>query len=137
MKIARLSLSRWIGIMLKEFIQLKRDRLTFGMIIGIPVIQLILFGYAINSDPRQLPTAVLIADNGYYGRTVLWALKNSSYFRIEREVRNEAEGEALLAQGTVQFVVTVPENFSRKVARGERASRPRRRAKPAAKKRRR
>src|SRR6185369_3811941 len=78
------------------------------------------FGYAINSDPRQLPTAVLVADNGYYGRTVLWALKNSSYFRIEREVRNEAEGEALLAQGTVQFVVTVPENFSRKVARGER-----------------
>ena len=120
MSFARPSLSRWIGIMLKEFIQLKRDRLTFGMIIGIPVIQLILFGYAINSDPRQLPTAVLIADNGYYGRTVLWALKNSSYFRIEREVRNEAEGEALLAQGTVQFVVTVPENFSRKVARGER-----------------
>src|SRR6185369_2733600 len=119
-RIPRLSLSRWIGIMLKEFIQLKRDRLTFGMIIGIPVIQLILFGYAINSDPRQLPTAVLVADNGYSARTVLWALKNSSYFRIEREVRNEAEAEALLARGTVQFVVTVPENFSRKVARGER-----------------
>ena len=58
MSIARPSLSRWIGIMLKEFIQLKRDRLTFGMIIGIPVLQLILFGYAINSDPKQLPTSV-------------------------------------------------------------------------------
>jgi len=114
------SLSRWIGIMRKEFIQLKRDRLTFGMIIGIPVLQLILFGYAINSDPRQLPTAVLMADHDRYGRTVLWALKNSDYFRIDREVRGEAEAEALLAKGEVQFVITVPENFTRKIARGER-----------------
>ena len=117
---AKLSLSRWVGIMLKEFIQLKRDRLTFGMIIGIPVMQLILFGFAINSDPKQLPTAVLAADHGVYERTLLWALKNSGYFRIEREVRSEDEAERLLAQGEVQFVVTVPENFSRKIARGER-----------------
>ena len=116
----RLSWSRWVGIMLKEFIQLKRDRLTFGMIVGIPVIQLILFGFAINSDPKRLPTAVLAADHGVYERTILWALKNSGYFRIEREARNEAEAEALLARGEVQFVVTVPENFSRKIARGER-----------------
>jgi ABC-2 type transport system permease protein len=115
-----LSLSRWVGIMLKEFIQLKRDRLTFGMIIGIPVMQLILFGFAINSDPKQLPTAVLSADNGVYERTLLWALKNSGYFRIDREVRSEAEADGLLARGEVQFVVTVPENFSRKLARGER-----------------
>ncbi len=115
-----LSLSRWVGIMLKEFIQLKRDRLTFGMIIGIPVMQLILFGFAINSDPKSLPTAVLSADNGVYERTLLWALKNSGYFRIEREVRSEEEADALLARGEVQFVVTVPENFSRKLARGER-----------------
>jgi ABC-2 type transport system permease protein len=118
--IARLSLSRWIGIMLKEFIQLKRDRLTFGMIIGIPVIQLILFGFAINSDPKRLPTAVLAADHGIYERSMIWALKNSGYFRIEREARNEAEAEELLARGEVQFVITVPENFSRKIARGER-----------------
>jgi ABC-2 type transport system permease protein len=118
--IAKLSLSRWIGIMLKEFIQLKRDRLTFGMIIGIPVLQLILFGFAINADPKQLPTAVLLADNGSYGRTLLWALKNSAYFAIDRPVRSEAEANALLARGDVQFVVTVPENFSRKLARGER-----------------
>ena len=117
---AGLSLSRWVGIMLKEFIQLKRDRLTFGMIIGIPVMQLILFGFAINSDPKQLPTAVLAADHGVYERTLLWALRNSGYFRIEREVRSEDEAERLLAGGEVQFVVTVPENFSRKIARGER-----------------
>jgi ABC-2 type transport system permease protein len=119
-RLQRLSLQRWIGIMLKEFIQLRRDRLTFGMIIGIPVMQLILFGYAINSDPKQLPTAVLLADRDYYGRTVLWALRNSGYFAIDREVRNEEEANALLARGEVQFVITVPENFSRKVARGER-----------------
>ena len=120
MSLARLSLSRWVGIMLKEFIQLKRDRLTFGMIIGIPVLQLILFGFAINSDPKRLPTAVLLADHGMYERTVLWALKNSGYFRIEREARSEQEAEDLLARGEVQFVITVPENFSRRVVRGER-----------------
>jgi ABC-2 type transport system permease protein len=116
----RLSWSRWVGIMLKEFIQLKRDRLTFGMIIGIPVMQLILFGFAINSDPKNLPTAVLAADQGQYGRTLVWALRNSGYFRIERVVRSEAEAERLLALGEVQFVVNVPENFSRRIARGER-----------------
>jgi ABC-2 type transport system permease protein len=115
-----LSFSRWVGIMLKEFIQLKRDRLTFGMIIGIPVMQLILFGFAINSDPKQLPTAVLSADHGVYERTLLWALRNSGYFRIERVVRGEQEADDLLARGEVQFVITVPENFSRKIARGER-----------------
>ena len=117
---AGLSWSRWVGIMLKEFIQLKRDRLTFGMIIGIPVLQLILFGFAINSDPKRLPTAVLLADHGYYERSILWALKNSGYFRIEREARDEAEAEDLLARGEVQFVITVPENFTRGIARGER-----------------
>jgi ABC-2 type transport system permease protein len=115
-----LSWSRWIGIILKEFIQLKRDRLTFGMIIGIPVMQLIMFGYAINTDPKNLPAAVLVADQGLYGRTVLWALRNSSYFRIEREARSEREAEEMLARGEVQFVITIPENFSRKIARGER-----------------
>jgi ABC-2 type transport system permease protein len=119
-RLAKPSLSRWIGIMLKEFIQLKRDRLTFGMIVGIPIIQLILFGYAINSDPRQLPTAVLIADNDRYGRSVLWAMKNSGYFAIDRVVSSHHELDALLAEGRVQFAVTVPENFSRRIARGER-----------------
>ena len=115
-----LSWSRWVGIIVKEFIQLKRDRLTFGMIVGIPIMQLILFGYAINSDPKQLPTAVLVADHSSYGRTLLQGLKNSAYFRVDREAMNEAEAEELIAHGDVQFVVTIPENFGRKLVRGER-----------------
>ena len=116
---AGLSWSRWIGIIVKEFIQLKRDRLTFGMIVGIPIIQLVLFGFAINSDPKQLPTAVLDNDRGLYGRSLLQGLKNSGYFAIDREVRTEAEAAALLALGKVQFVVNIPENFGRRLVRGE------------------
>jgi len=114
------SLSRWIGIIVKEFIQLKRDRLTFGMIIGIPVLQLILFGYAINADPKRLPTAVLTADSSPYSRTLLSAMQTSGYFRIERNVTSERELDDLLAQGEVQFAITIPENFGRKLVRGER-----------------
>jgi ABC-2 type transport system permease protein len=114
------SLSRWIGIIVKEFIQLRRDRLTFGMIIGIPVLQLILFGYAINSDPKRLPTAVLSADSSQYSRTLLSAMQTSGYYRIERYAHSEAEVEDLLARGVVQFAVTIPENFGRKLVRGER-----------------
>jgi len=114
------SLSRWVGIIVKEFIQLKRDRLTFGMIIGIPVLQLILFGYAINADPKRLPTAVLSADSSAYSRTLLSAMQTSGYFRIQHQVSHEEELEALLARGEVQFAVTIPENFGRKLVRGER-----------------
>ena len=114
------SWSRWVGIIVKEFIQLKRDRLTFGMIIGIPVLQLILFGYAINADPKRLPTAVLSADSSPYSRTLLAAMQTSGYFRMEYPVRNEAELEDLLAKGKVQFAITIPENFGRKLVRGER-----------------
>jgi len=116
----RLSWSRWIGIIVKEFIQLKRDRLTFGMIIGIPVLQLILFGYAINADPKRLPTAVLAADSSLYSRSLLAAMQTSEYFRLEKSVRDEAELESLVAQGRVQFAITIPENFGRKLVRGER-----------------
>jgi ABC-2 type transport system permease protein len=115
-----LSWSRWAGIIVKEFIQLKRDRLTFGMIIGIPVLQLILFGFAINADPKQLPTAVLAADAGPYSRTLLAAMQTSGYFRIDRNVSTERELEELMARGEVQFAVTIPENFERKLVRGER-----------------
>jgi ABC-2 type transport system permease protein len=116
----RLSWSRWVGIIAKEFIQLKRDRLTFGMIIGIPVLQVILFGYAINSDPKRLPTAVLAADSSPYSRSLLAAMQTSEYFRIEKNARDEDELELLVAQGRVQFAVTIPENFGRKLVRGER-----------------
>ena len=114
------SWSRWVGIIVKEFIQLKRDRLTFGMIIGIPVLQLILFGYAINADPKRLPTAVLAADSSPYSRTLLAAMQTSGYFRIDRHAASEDEIEELLAHGRVQFAVTIPENFGRKLVRGER-----------------
>jgi ABC-2 type transport system permease protein len=113
------SLSRWIGILVKEFIQLKRDRLTFGMIIGIPVMQLILFGYAINADPKNLPTAVLGADASTFTRSFVAALENTGYFRIVRRPATEAEGDALLAEGDVQFVVNIPADFTRKLLRGE------------------
>jgi ABC-2 type transport system permease protein len=116
----RFSWSRWVGIIVKEFIQLRRDRLTFGMIIGIPVLQLILFGYAINADPKRLPTAVLSADSSPYSRTLLAAMQTSGYFRIDRNVSNEDDLDELLAQGRVQFAVTIPENFGRKLVRGER-----------------
>ena len=98
---------------------MRRDRLTFGMIIGIPVVQLMLFGYAINGDPKHLPTAVLMADSSQQGRSILSALKNSDYFRFVREIHTETEAEAALARGDVQFVVTIPENFSRTLLRGD------------------
>jgi ABC-2 type transport system permease protein len=120
MKLAGFSLSRWIGIVVKEFIQLKRDRLTFGMIVGIPVIQLLLFGFAINSDPKSLPTAVLSQDNSRYARTVTSALQTSGYFKVVRQIATEDESERLLARGDVQFVVTIPVGFERALARGER-----------------
>jgi len=117
---AAFSLSRWIGIIVKEFIQLKRDRLTFGMTIGIPVLQLVLFGYAINSDPRRLPTAVLSADASVYSRTLLSAMQTSDYFKLNHFAATQAEVDELLARGEVQFAVTIPENFGRKLVRGER-----------------
>ena len=120
MTLPAFSWSRWVGIIVKEFIQLKRDRLTFGMIIGIPVLQLILFGYAINADPKRLPTAVLAADASPYSRSLLAAMQTSGYFRIDRQAASEDEIEDLLAHGHVQFAVTIPENFGRKLVRGER-----------------
>jgi ABC-2 type transport system permease protein len=120
MKWQSFSWSRWVGIIIKEFIQLKRDRLTFGMIVGIPVIQLLLFGYAINADPKRLPTAILAADASEYSRTLVSAMQVSGYFRIERLAADETEIDGLLASGEVQFAVTIPENFGRKLVRGER-----------------
>jgi ABC-2 type transport system permease protein len=108
------------AMIVKEFTQMRRDRLTFAMMLGIPVIQMLLFGFAINSDPRHLPTAVLLADHGPQARTVLHALENSTYFDFVREVKTEAEGRDLLARGQAQFVVNIPENFSRDLLRGDR-----------------
>ena len=111
------SFERWLGILLKEFIQLKRDRLTFGMIVGIPIMQLVLFGYAINADPKQLPTAVVMADPGPFARSYVAALQNSDYFRIVGSV-DERQADELLERGQVQFVVTFPPGFNRDLVGG-------------------
>ena len=116
----KLSIARLQAMVVKEFIQMARDRMTFAMILGIPVLQLLLFGYVINTDPRHMPAAVLLADTGPQGRTLLQGLKNSTYFDFERQVKTVHEGRRLLMQGQVQFLVTIPENFSRDLLRGER-----------------
>ena len=114
------SWSRWLGIVGEEFIQLRRDRLTFGMIVGIPVIQLLLFGFAINSDPRHLPAAVRDADRSEFSRSILAGLRNTDYLDFVREAVDETDADRLLTTGAVQFVVTIPEGFSRSLVRGER-----------------
>lgn len=114
------SVPRLWAIVVKEFIQMRRDRVTFGMMIGVPLIQLVLFGYAINADPKRLPTAVLMADYGPQGRTVLHAIRNSGYFEFTRELTSEQEGRDVLARGDVQFVVNIPQGFTRELLRGER-----------------
>jgi ABC-2 type transport system permease protein len=113
------SFSRWLGIVGKEFIQLKRDRLTFGMIVGIPIIQLVLFGFAINSDPKHLPTMLLDADRSEFSRSIVHALANSDYFAFVGEAAGEDEADRALATGRTQFVVTIPAGFSRALMRGE------------------
>src|SRR5258706_298779 len=107
------SWARFIAVMSKEFVQMRRDRLTFAMIVGIPILQLILFGFAINADPKALPTAVLSADNSVFSRSFVRAMENTGYFRVNRSVATAPEGERLLQLGVVQFFVTFPENFSR------------------------
>ncbi len=114
------SAQRLVAMIVKEFTQMRRDKLTFAMMLGIPVIQLLLFGYAINSDPRHLPAAVLMADHGPQARTILHALQNSTYYDFVREVKTEREGRDLLARGQVQFVINIPQNFSRDLVRGDR-----------------
>ena len=113
----RFSLNRWLGILIKEFIQLKRDRLTFGMIVMMPIMQLLLFGFAINSDPKHMPTAVVMADPGPFARAYVAAMRNSEYFTILGSV-DEREADRLLDRGDVQFVITFPPGFHRDLARG-------------------
>lgn len=122
MKRWEFSPARFRAMVVKEFIQMRRDRLTFGMMVGIPLLQLILFGFAINSDPKHLPAALLLADNGPQGRSLLYAVRNSSYFDFVREIKTEREGRDALSRGEVQFVINIPENFSRDLVRGDRPS---------------
>ena len=115
-----MSWSRFLAILIKEFRQVRRDRLTFGMMVGVPILQLMLFGFAINGDPKHLPAAIVVADQSEFSRSFVAGLENSQYFRITHRLQSEAEGDALLATGAVQFVLVVPADFSRKLLRGER-----------------
>jgi ABC-2 type transport system permease protein len=111
---------RSYAMVVKEFIQLKRDRVSFAMIVMIPVMQLLLFGYAINTTPRNLPTAVLLQEDSDLARSILKALENTSYFRFTREVHDVAEFDNLLLSGKVLFGVEIPRGFERAVRRGDR-----------------
>jgi ABC-2 type transport system permease protein len=108
------------AMLIKEFIQLKRDRVSFAMIIMIPLMQLILFGYAINTTPRDLPTAVLLQEHSDLGRSILKALENTRYFKVTHQVGDEAEFDRLIANGSVLFGVEIPRGFERALRRGER-----------------
>ncbi|HVZ45870.1 MAG TPA: ABC transporter permease [Ramlibacter sp.] len=114
-----LSWNRTLAVFIKEFQQMLRDRLTFAMAIGIPVIQLILFGYAINTDPRGLPTALVSADASPMARSIVATLQNTGYFRIAHVGTSEAEAERLLETGDVQFLVVIPPRFGQRIVRGE------------------
>ena len=116
------SFARWWSIVLKEFLQLKRDRITFAMIVGIPVIQLTLFGYAINTDPKHLPTAIVVGDDSPFSRSFIAGMKNSAYFDIKQTLPDEDATHRALARGDVQFVLNIPVDFSRRLLRGERPS---------------
>ena len=111
---------RSYAMLVKEFIQLRRDRVSFAMIVMIPVMQLLLFGYAINTTPRHLPTAVLLQEESDLGRSILKAMENTSYFQFTREVHTVAEFDALLLSGQVLFGVEIPRGFERAVRRGDR-----------------
>jgi ABC-2 type transport system permease protein len=114
-------LRRLGAIITKEVRQLGRDRLTFAMMFGVPIMQLLLFGYAIDTDPHRLPTAVVVADQSQITRTILSALANTGYMRFTHQPKSEAEANELLQSGQVQFVVTIPSDFTRRLVRGERA----------------
>ena len=114
-----LSFNRWWSIVLKEFLQLMRDRVTLRMITMIPIMQMVLFGYAINSDPKHMPTAIISSDHSQFSRSFIAAMKTSDYFDIVNEYPNEEAGRAALAQGDVLFILNIPANFSRDLIRGK------------------
>lgn len=114
------SFRRLVAMFVKEFIQMRRDRLTFAMMVGIPVMQLLLFGYAINSDPKHLPTAVLSYESSDLTRSFVAALQNTGYYRVIRIAGSRAEVDGLLDRGAVLFAVTIPAGFTRDLIRGDR-----------------
>ena len=114
------SFSRLWAMIVKEFVQMRRDRLTFAMMVGIPCMQLALFGYAIDTDPKHLPTVVLSYDQSDLTRSFVAALQNTGYYRVERIARGRDEVDRMLDEGEVLFAVTIPAGFSRDLLRGDR-----------------
>jgi ABC-2 type transport system permease protein len=115
----RFSFFRLKGLVVKEFTQLKRDRFTFALIIGLPIIQLMLFGLAINANPKNLPTALINFDKGPFARTLIHGLENTQYFKFNYFPQSEAEANQLIATHQVQFILNIPSDFSRKIIRGD------------------
>lgn len=116
---SRFSWQRFLAIVRKEFIQMRRDKLTFAMMIGVPLLQLTLFGFAINADPKHLPTAVLNQDDSPFSRSLIAAMQTSQYFVLTDTVSRRADADALLKRGDVQFVLEIPGDFSRRLLRGD------------------
>ena len=115
---AQFSLRRVIAVLIKEFIQLRRDRVTLGLVLGVPFMQLLLFGFAINNDPKHLPTAVAISDPGTFANSIVAALRSSSYFDVIDATNDPAAARRMLAEDKVSFVVEIPTDFSRDLVRG-------------------
>ncbi len=114
-----LSFARLGAILAKEFIQMRRDRITFAMMLGVPIMQLVLFGFAINSDPKRLPAAIVDMDGGHYARAIVTALETSGYFRFEYRPTSIAEADGLIESGAAAFVVTIPSDLGARVDRGD------------------
>ncbi|TBW36930.1 ABC transporter permease [Siculibacillus lacustris] len=113
------SLSRLWAILAKEMVQMRRDRITFAMMLGVPIMQLLLFGYAINTDPKRLPAAIVAVSQDRYTRAVVTALETTGYFRFEAQPSSLAEADLLIESGAVAFVVTLPADFGTRVERGD------------------
>ena len=107
------------AMVLKEFLQLRRDRITFATMITIPLLQLVLFGYAINTTPRDLPTAVLLQESSDVGRSILAALQNTKYFKVTQQLHDAAEFDQVLSSGKVLFALEIPSGFERALRRGD------------------
>jgi ABC-2 type transport system permease protein len=114
------SWQRFMAVLTKEFVQMRRDRLTFAMMIGVPLMQLVLFGFAINLDPKGLPAAVVSAESSVFSRSLIRAMENSGYFRIVAQPATVDEADELIAKGKVQFLLHIPPDFARQLQRGAR-----------------
>ena len=113
------SFRRLMAIIGKESIQMRRDRITFAMMLGVPLMQLLLFGFAINNDPKGLPAALVTTSQDHYTRAMVTAMENTGYYRFDHVVASAEEADRLIRSGTVSFVVTVPSDFARRVQRGD------------------